>query len=172
MEIHSSVTIYQGIQQTDSQNKLQTSQQPTIYLQNNRKCTLNQLPKHCDMYSFLPEYQSTYRKFYICETSLLKLVNVTLWAMEKQQITVALIMDLSAGFNAVDHDLLLNVLQGKVGITNTALRWYNFLKSKKKKKIQSVHQWLILIRMNHRLWPTPRIQSRCIPIQLLCLNTH
>ena len=37
MEIHSSVATYQGIQQRDSQYKLQTSQQPTIYLQNNRK---------------------------------------------------------------------------------------------------------------------------------------
>ena len=37
MEICSSVTTYQTTQQRDSQNKLQTCQQLTIHLQNNRK---------------------------------------------------------------------------------------------------------------------------------------
>ena len=37
MEISSSVTTDQSIQQRDSQNKLQASQQPTIHLQNNRE---------------------------------------------------------------------------------------------------------------------------------------
>ena len=52
--------------------------------------------------------------------------------MEQQQITIVLIMDLSAAFDKVDHDLLLDVLQGKFGITNTALKWYkNYLKPRK-----------------------------------------
>ena len=42
--------------------------------------------------------------------------------MENKQITVVLIMDLSAAFDTVNHDLLLNVLQRKFGITNTALQ--------------------------------------------------
>ena len=63
-------------------------------------------------------------KLYSCETSLPKLGNDILWAMEWQQITAVLIMDLSAAFDTVDHNLLLDVLQGKFGITNTALQWY------------------------------------------------
>ena len=46
------------------------------------KCTLNQLTKHCDTHNLLPKYQSAYRKFHSCETSLLKIVIDTLWAME------------------------------------------------------------------------------------------
>ena len=46
------------------------------------------------MYNFLPEYQSAYRKFYSCETGLLKLVNDILWAMDWQQVTMVLRMDL------------------------------------------------------------------------------
>ena len=96
------------------------------------KCTLIQLTTHCNIHNFLLEYQSAYRKFYSCETSLLKLVSDTLWAIEKQQITAVLVMDLSAAFNTVDHNLLLNVLQEKIGITNTVLKWYNnFLKPRK-----------------------------------------
>ena len=63
---------------------------------------------------------------------LLQLLSDTLWAMEKQQITAVPIMDLSAAFNTVDHNLLLDVLQRNFGITNTTLEWYNnFLKSRK-----------------------------------------
>ena len=73
----------------------------------------------------LLEYQSAYRKLYSCETSLLKLVSDTLWVMEKQQVTAVLIMDPSTAFDTVDHNLLLNVLHRKFGITNTVLKWYN-----------------------------------------------
>ena len=87
------------------------------------KCTLNQLNKHCDTYNLLPKYQSAYRRFHSCETSLLKLVNDTLWAMENKQITAMLIMDLLAAFNTVNHDVQLDVLHRKFGKTNTALKW-------------------------------------------------
>ena len=49
-----------------------------------KKCTLNQVTDHCNKHNLLPEYQSAYRKHYSCETSLLKLVNDTLWAMENK----------------------------------------------------------------------------------------
>ena len=39
------------------------------------KCTLGQFNKHCDGYDLLPKYQFAYRKYYSCETSLLKLIN-------------------------------------------------------------------------------------------------
>ena len=41
------------------------------------KIALNQIMKHCD--SLMPDYQSAYRKFYSCETVLVKLVNDILW---------------------------------------------------------------------------------------------
>ena len=49
--------------------------------------------------------------------------------MENKQITAMVIMDL---LDTVDHDVLLDVLHRKCGITNTALKWYtNFLKLRK-----------------------------------------
>ena len=43
-----------------------------------------------------------------------------------------LIMDLTAVFDTVDYDVLLDVLHRKFGINNTALKWYtNFLKPRK-----------------------------------------
>ena len=75
------------------------------------RVTLDQFTQHYNSNSFLPDYQSAYRKYYSCETSLVKLVNNILWAMEKQLVTVVVILDLSAAFDTVDHDLLLEVLE-------------------------------------------------------------
>ena len=74
--------------------------------------------------SLLPNYQLTYRKFYSCETSLKKLVNDLLWAMEKQEVTAMTILDLSAAFDMVDHDLLFEVLNKRFGLKEKALKWY------------------------------------------------
>ena len=44
--------------------------------------------------------------------------------MEKQLVTVVVILDLSAAFNTVDHDVLLEVLEKQYGIVGTARQWY------------------------------------------------
>ena len=96
------------------------------------KCTLQQFSKHCDKHNLLPEYQSAYRKNFSCETSLLKLTNDTLWEIENKNITAVVILDLLAAFDTVNHNLLLEVLDKKFGIKDTALCWYEqYLKPRK-----------------------------------------
>ena len=81
--------------------------------------------KHCNQNSLLPEYQSAYRKEHSCETSLAKLVNDILWGMENKLVAAVVILDLSAAFDTVDHDRLLDVLEKWFGITDTAKIWYH-----------------------------------------------
>ena len=88
------------------------------------RATLDQFTQHYNSNSLLPDYQSAYRKYYSCETSLVKLVSDILWAMEKQLVTVVVILDLSAAFTTVDHDLLLEVLEKQYGIVGTVRQWY------------------------------------------------
>ena len=71
-----------------------------------------------------PTSSPAYREGYSTETALLKLVNDALWSMENKRILVVAIMDLSATFDMVDHDLLLSVLYNSFDISNTALSWY------------------------------------------------
>ena len=73
------------------------------------KNALDQLMMQCD--SLMPDYQSTYRKFYSCETVLVKITKDILWAMEHQKILRLVCIDLLAAFNTVDHEILLQVLQ-------------------------------------------------------------
>ena len=73
----------------------------------------------------MPSYQSAYWQYHSCETSLVKLTNDILWSMEEQNITAVLALDLSAAFDMVDHDILLQVLKNQYGIDGKALDWYD-----------------------------------------------
>ena len=60
------------------------------------------------------------------------IVNDLLWAMEKQKVTAMTVLDLSAAFDMVDHDLLLEVLNRRFGVKGRALKWYEqYLKPRK-----------------------------------------
>ena len=84
-------------------------------------CMLNQLKRHNEQYQLMPSYQSAYWQHHSCETSLLKLTNDVLWSMEDQNITAVLALNLSAAFDMVDHDILLQVLKNQYGIDGKAL---------------------------------------------------
>ena len=71
---------------------------------------LKQLMQHCERHELLLDFQSAYGRNYSTETSLIKMVNDILWGMEKQEITMVIILDFSAALDTVDHDVLLAVL--------------------------------------------------------------
>ena len=71
---------------------------------------------------------SAYCKNYSTETSLLKLTSYILWGFEIQNIISAVILDLLATFDTVDHDVLLTIFHDHFGIQGTALNWFkNYL---------------------------------------------
>ena len=87
------------------------------------KAVLLRLNNHCNDYNLLPKNQSAYRRFHSCETALLRLMNDLLDGMEKQEVNALIAIDLSAAFDTVDHDILLDVLQNQYGVHGTALSW-------------------------------------------------
>ena len=82
---------------------------------------LTQFTTHCDNNDLLPDYQSAYRENFSCETALIKLTDDILWSMEEQRVTAVVAIDLTATFDTVDHSILLEVLQKRFGIEDTAL---------------------------------------------------
>ena len=76
-----------------------------------------------DYYGLTLHYQSAYRKNHSCETSLLRLINDALWVMEQQEVTIIVIMDLSAAFDMIHHDILLSVLNKWFGFQGVILNW-------------------------------------------------
>jgi len=55
----------------------------------------------------MPPTQSAYRKFYSTETAESKVYNDLLLAADEGQVSALCLLDLTAAFNTVDHELLL-----------------------------------------------------------------
>ena len=50
--------------------------------------------------------------------------NDTLTAIDNRRTVILLLLDLSATFNTVDHDILLSRLQERFGVTGKPLLWF------------------------------------------------
>ena len=77
--------------------------------------------EHCNLHNLLPDYHSDYHNGYLCETAIIKLVNDILWAMENQQVTAVMALDLSAVFDTVNHEILLSVHKHNFVLEDTVL---------------------------------------------------
>ena len=95
------------------------------------KAALFRLNIHVKESNLLKKNQSAYRQFHSCESALLRLVNDILEGMEEQEVTALIAIYLSAAFDTVDHDILLDVLQKQYGACGTALNWILVSSSKK-----------------------------------------
>ena len=58
------------------------------------------------------------------ETALLKVINDLLFALDKGKFSVLVLLDLSAAFDTIDHDILLHRLHHMFGIQGTDLSWF------------------------------------------------
>ena len=88
------------------------------------KAALKQFIKHCNENSFLPTYQSSYRKNYSCKTALAKIFHDLLWSMEKQKVNLLVAINLSATFDMVDHGILIDVLNTAINVGGKSLDWF------------------------------------------------
>ena len=62
--------------------------------------------------------------FFTTKTAVLKVVTDVLTAMDRGQITLLGMFDLSAAFDTVDHTILLRLLEVSFGIRGVALKWF------------------------------------------------
>ena len=83
-----------------------------------------QLFRHLDQHNMKDKFQSAYRSGHSTETALLKVVNDILNIADQNSICPLAMLDLSAAFDTIDHDILLLRLQNLYGISGTALKWF------------------------------------------------
>lgn len=81
---------------------------------------------HCDIFknNLFPQFQSAYRPHHSTETALLKVTNDLLMNMNMGHVSLLLLLDLSAAFDTVDHGILLQTIQTKLGVSGTTLSWF------------------------------------------------
>jgi len=82
-----------------------------------------QLVSFLEENKLLPNLQSAYRKHHSTETVLLKVVLDILQAADSGQVSLLCLLDLSAAFDTVDHNVLIDRLQKSYGLNGTVLSW-------------------------------------------------
>ena len=70
------------------------------------------------------ELQSAYKKHHSTESALLKVRKDISLNMDGQKVTLLILLDLSAAFDTVRHDILLDRLRSRLGVTDQALNWF------------------------------------------------
>jgi len=68
-------------------------------------------------YGLYPELQSAYRLFYNTERALLRVFNILL-NMNEKHVMLLVFLDLSAAFHTIDHSILLQRLENKLGLVD------------------------------------------------------
>jgi len=72
----------------------------------------------------MPTHQSAYRKYHSTETALLKLFNDLPVATDRGHVSGLCLLDLTAAFDTVDHDLLLSRLDRTFGVRGQVRAWF------------------------------------------------
>ena len=88
------------------------------------RAVFNQIHAHMCINDLYPSAQCAYRKHHSTETALLKIKNDLLLNRNKQHVTMLVLLDLSAAIDTVDHSIMLQRLQTKLGISGTVLNWF------------------------------------------------
>ena len=76
---------------------------------------------HLQSFPSLSPFQSAYRKLHSTETALLRIYNDLLLSINKQQVSALVLLDLSAAFDTIDHQILLTRLNSIFGLSDSAL---------------------------------------------------
>ena len=105
-------------------------------------CLLNCAPT-CKKNDLYEEFQSGFRPHHSTETALVKITNDLLLASDQGCISLLVLLDLSAAFDTIDHEILIDQLQNYTVIQEQPLRWFRSGVSNSKLALHSLDSTLI-----------------------------
>ena len=109
------------------------------------RLVINQLMNHIKSNGLQELYQSAYKSMHSTESALLKVTSDILEIIDKKEVCLLTLLDPSAAFDTIDHDILLKRLNLTFGLSDTVLLWF---KSYLSERFQSVG---IGISSSHKL---------------------
>jgi len=83
----------------------------------------SRIKDHMDANMLHEILQSAYKGMHSIETALLKVQDDVLHAMDSNKGVLLVLLDLSAAFDTVDYNILLNRVERRLGINGPALAW-------------------------------------------------
>ncbi len=127
-----------------------------------------QMTTHMTVNNLHDIMQSSYKENHSTETAMLRMHNDILTALDQKKSVLIICMDLSAAFDTVDHDILLNCIKKRIGITHTCLKWFrSYLNNGKHTVVMNgvqsssrvvecgVPQWSVLGRKLYNIYTLP-----------------
>ena len=82
------------------------------------------LIEYLDKNNLCELFQSAYKKLHSTETALLRVHNDIAMTIDNQNSVILLLLDFSAAFDAVDHQILLSRLRTGFNIKGKVLEWF------------------------------------------------
>ena len=95
------------------------------------RTVFNQTNNFLNTQGLYPQGQSAYRKCHSTETALLRVTNDIMMNMNRQHVTLLVMLDLSSAFDTIDHGVLLDRLNNEFGIKGRVLEWFTSYLSKR-----------------------------------------
>jgi len=84
----------------------------------------NRIRPHLEDYHLFDKYQSAYRAAHSTEAALLRVHHDITSSLDKGSTVALVMLDQSAAFDVIDHDILLQRLEFAFGISGRALKWF------------------------------------------------
>ena len=141
---------------------------------------------YLNTHGLLSNFQSAYRPEHSTETALLRVLNDLYCAVDNGQVALVVMLDLSAAFDTIDHDMMLGRLKD-LGLSSTVLSWFKSYLSGRTYKVLvkdsisndydlpcGVPQGSILGPILYSVYTTPLsrlIESHLIPYHLYADDT-
>ena len=85
---------------------------------------IDQFNNHLNINNLHDSRQSAYRQFHSTETLLTKIHNDIMENGNSNEVSMLVMLDLSAAFDTIDHKILLTRLQNLYGVEGIALNWF------------------------------------------------
>ena len=90
-----------------------------------------QVRTYLDKNDLFPPLQSAYRPKHSTETALLKVFDNAYMAADDGMVTLLVLLDFSAAFDTVDHDIALSILRDQFGFAGEVEEWFrNYLQDR------------------------------------------
>jgi len=100
------------------------------------KAVCSRLSNHLTDHNLYEPLQSAYRPHHSTETALVKVLNDIRLGIDDGNVALLTLLDLSAAFDTIDHQLLISRLECEMGIAGTALQWFKSYMADRSQTVQ------------------------------------